>query len=303
MICILLSTYNGSDYLPILLNSLVAQDYPNIRIVIRDDGSTDETCDILSTYAEKYDHIEALYGPNVGANKSFYMLLDSIPREARYAAFCDQDDYWESDKVSRALKVISEQQEAEPALYCSRLTIADCDLKVILLSSPPTHGPSFENALVENIATGSTIVINREAVDLLAGHIPDMNQLEMYDWWIYQTISAFGTVMYDDQSRILSRQHSRNVVGLPFGIRRWRSKYNFIRSRNKSKISTQAREFSRIYHDDLSDSNRHLLDEFLTHVQDSKLPRRMKYALQGRVFRQRMTDNLLLKLRIILGKV
>ena len=303
MICILLSTYNGEEYLPTLLDILIGQDYPDIWILIRDDGSADGTCDILSAYADKHDHVDTILGPNIGVNRSFYELLARVGEEADYAAFCDQDDYWESDKVSRAIGMLSEQRAEGPIMYCSRLTIADDDLNAISFSSVPSRGPSFENALVENIATGSTIVLNRQAVDLLASHVPDIDKLEMYDWWIYQTISALGMVIYDDQSRILSRQHSENVVGLPFGLRRWKSKYKFIGSRNKSIISTQVEEFSRIYRDHLSDTNRHILDEFLAHVRDTKFLRRMKYSLQGNVFRQKISDDLLLKLRIVLGKV
>ena len=303
MICVLLSTYNGEDYLTTLLDSLLAQDYPDIKILIRDDGSTDRTRKILSDYAAEHGHIETIQGSNVGANRSFFELLASVPEGADYAAFCDQDDYWESDKLSRALGLLAEHRTDGPAMYFSRLTIADGDLNTLSLTAPPPRGPSFENALVENIATGATIVLNRAAVDLVAGHTPDIDKVEMYDWWIYQTVSALGTVLFDDQSRIKSRQHSRNVVGLPFGTRRWRSKYRFIGSRDKRKISTQAGEFSRIFQDRVSEEHRCLLDEFLAGVGESNILGRTRYAIRGRVHRQKTTDDLLLKLRIVLGLV
>lgn len=303
MICILLSTYNGGAYLPALLDSLVIQDRDDITIVIRDDGSTDDTVEIIHSYAEKYDHIKAQFGQNMGVNRSFFFLLDSITEETEFVAFCDQDDHWEADKISRAVDLLKERCHEGPAMYCSRLTISDEELHEISSTRLPPRGPSFGNALVENIATGATMVINREAVDLLTAHEPDLDQVVLYDWWIYQVISALGVVVFDDRSCILSRQHAGNVVGLPFGRRYWRSKARFIRNGERYLISTQVREFSRIFRDQLAGEDRQRLDGFLANVSAPDFISRWRYALSGNVFRQRHADDLFLRVRIMLGRI
>ena len=303
MICVLLSTFNGADYLPTLLDSLIGQDAPGVSIIIRDDGSTDGTVEVLNARAERHKAINITTGPNRGVNHSIFELLTMVPDDCRYTAFCDQDDFWEPDKISRAVAMLSAQPPDLPVMYCSRLTISDENLAPISLTPLPGRDPGFANALAENIATGATIMLNRPAVDILTSHIPDIDQLEMYDWWIYQTISALGRVIIDDQSRILSRQHADNVVGLPFGRRRLRSKYRFLTNPDKTAISTQAVEFSRVFSSVLSDPDRRTLDTYLDHILKAGLVRRIRYALRGEVYRQRLSDDLLLKLRIILGKV
>ncbi|MFC1499687.1 glycosyltransferase [Candidatus Zixiibacteriota bacterium] len=303
MINVLLSTYNGTHYLPTLLDSLIAQDHPDITISIRDDGSTDGTPDILSTYSQKHDHISFSAGSNIGVNHSFFALLTNVSEEAEYVAFCDQDDFWQIDKISRAVGILADRGIDGPVMYCSRLTIADEHLKTIRLSSPPLRGTSFNNALVENIATGATVVLNRDAVELLTGNNPDIDKLEMYDWWIYQVLSALGEVVYDDQSRIISRQHGGNVVGLSYGLNRLRSKLNNARTGETSVITTQVQEFSRLFRDSLSSEDREVIDQYLVTVTDGNILNRTKYALSGRVYRQNALDDMLLRLRIISGRI
>jgi glycosyltransferase involved in cell wall biosynthesis len=303
VICILLSTFNGAEYLPTLLDSLLAQDALDLRIAVRDDGSTDATVEVVLSWADRHAEVDLTTGPNLGASRSFFELLTSVPDDCRYVAFCDQDDRWEPDKVSRAAEMLSARPPDRPAMYCSRLTIGDRNLTPLSLTPMPDRGPSFANALVENIATGATIMLNRPAVDLVTGHLPDIDALEMYDWWIYLTLSALGEVVFDGESRIVSRQHRRNVVGLPFGVRRLRSKARFITGGDRSSLSAQAGEFHRVFASSLSEEDRRTLETFLEHARRAGPWRRLRYARRGEVYRQRFSDDLLLRIRIALGRV
>jgi len=303
MISILLSTYNGRSWLPTLLESLIAQDRDDISIVIRDDGSTDDTAGIIGAFSEEHDSVEVRIGQNIGASRSFFTLLGSLPGGTEYTAFCDQDDLWHADKISRAVSLLDEHRGAGPAMYCSRLTIADETLNEISTTRPPRREPSLANALVENIATGATMVINREAADLLIANETDLDRVVMYDWWIYLAISALGRVIFDETPHIVSRQHRGNVVGLPFGRRYWRSKARFLGRGDRHPITRQADEFDRVFGEQLSAADRQRLEEFLD-ISGSRNPlRRSSYALSGNVFRQRPLDDLFLKIRIMLGQV
>ena len=71
---ILLSTYNGEAFLKQQLDSLQAQNYKNIEIYIRDDGSTDNTIEIIKSYEERYENFRILFGNNIGATNSFFQL-------------------------------------------------------------------------------------------------------------------------------------------------------------------------------------------------------------------------------------
>src|SRR3954471_12353867 len=103
LVAILLSSYNGERFLGEQLDSLLGQTHRNLRILVRDDGSTDGTAALLRRYAERHPSIEVTFGANLRHIASFFWLLDHAPAEAAYIAFCDQDDVWEADKIARGV--------------------------------------------------------------------------------------------------------------------------------------------------------------------------------------------------------
>jgi len=207
---VLLSTYNGRRYLPELLGSIFQQCDVSVEVLARDDGSTDGTWEFLE--AQRQTAALTTYrGPHLGVVGSFFWLLRHSSPDADYIALADQDDVWLPDKLARAVALLHPADSTLPAMYCSRLTLVDADLRVLALSEGAPRGPSFENSLVQNIAPGCTMVLNRAALAELLRGFPEAATL--HDWWIYQVIAGMGRVVYDDESRILYRQHSGNVVG------------------------------------------------------------------------------------------
>jgi glycosyltransferase involved in cell wall biosynthesis len=212
---ILLSTYNGERYLRPLLDSLGSQAYPDLSILIRDDGSTDNTLPLLKECASGSPNIEIVQGEHLGFVQSFFTLLAFASPTAKYFALCDQDDVWQPDKISRAIELLSACPPHLPALYCSRLALVDENLKPLRLSEMPTKGLSFRNALVENHVVGCTSLFNQSALQLLT---PLPSACVSHDWWIYLVASAFGAVVYDPEPRILYRQHAHNVFGISSSV-------------------------------------------------------------------------------------
>ena len=94
---ILLSTYNGEKYLKEQLDSIFSQSYKNFEIITRDDGSNDETINILKSYNIKILDTDK----NLGAKLSFSTLLNYSVKntDADYFMFCDQDDIWKNDMI------------------------------------------------------------------------------------------------------------------------------------------------------------------------------------------------------------
>ena len=70
-----MSTYNGEEFIREQLDSVLAQNYPDVDILVRDDGSCDDTYVILKEYEEIHPNIRAYQGKNIGVNKSFFDLL------------------------------------------------------------------------------------------------------------------------------------------------------------------------------------------------------------------------------------
>lgn len=131
-VTILISTYNGYKYLEEQYNSLINQKYPNIEIIFRDDGSTDDSIGIIENYCQ-HCNVSLLLGANCGARNSFLCLISQSSVDSSYYAFCDQDDVWESDKLSRAVEQLSKLPEDIPAMYSPKPPnhLGQLDLKLI----------------------------------------------------------------------------------------------------------------------------------------------------------------------------
>lgn len=208
---VLMSTYNGEKYLREQLESILGQTYPCIKVLIRDDGSTDGTVEILKEYKRKYNNVTYYKEENIGVIQSFLKLLRDSDDCVEYYAFADQDDVWLPEKISRAVQMIEEKHSEKPVLYCSDTYITDEKLNIIKKEDKNPR-PSFGNALVQNVCTGCTAVMNRELRDIINETRPV--DIVMYDWWFYLSATLYGEVIYDQDAYIYYRQHENNEWGV-----------------------------------------------------------------------------------------
>lgn len=301
LVQVLLSTYNGQRYLPQLLESLTLQGYSNVHILVRDDGSSDGTVTMLR---RNYSHLNmsVLEDTNIGPTASFLELIRLSSPEADFYALCDQDDYWKRDKIARAVEKLSTQPQDVPAMYCSRLTITNDELEVLGHTPVLSRTPTFKNALLENIAAGCTTVLNKAARELLNSQAPEVRNLNMHDWWIYQVVSAFGTVVYDPQPTILYRQHQANSVGAKHGaMLRWLGRWQrFASAGLQQNVFKQAEELYKTYGALLPYENERALHTFLS--SRKTLWGRVGYAATGEAYRQNHIDQLAFKILYLTGR-
>ena len=294
---VLLSTYNGEKYLVEQIESILAQKYSNLDLLIRDDSSTDSTLSILEKYANS-PRVKIVKEKNRGVPQCFFRLLEIASPQADYFAFCDQDDVWLNDKITRAIAFLEEILDDIPSMYCSRLNLVDENLNFLGTSFLPKQEPSFKNAIVSNMATGCTVVINKRTRELILKQTPRIKT--MHDRWIYQVVSALGKVVVDRESRILYRQHQTNSVGMSHNLlNRWLRRINQLTDKDSKyrSMTTHAQELLAIYGDMLSEDNFKILSKFI--YSRKTIVARLKYALQGEVRCQSLFDDLALRLLII----
>lgn len=215
LVAILLCTYNGAQFLEEQLDSLEAQTHQNWVVIASDDGSTDNTPEILRQYQSKWPagKLTIRSGPQKGFCQNFLSLACDPNIRADYYAFCDQDDVWLPAKLEVALSNISANQSTEvPHLYCGRTKYVTKNLKPCGMSPLFVFPPSFRNALVQSIAGGNTMVFNQPAKKLIEKVGPV--DVPSHDWWLYQLISGVeGVVFYDRMPYLLYRQHEFALVG------------------------------------------------------------------------------------------
>jgi len=214
-VAILLCTYNGASHLQAQLDSIAKQTHKNWVIYASDDGSTDNTKDILAEFSAIHaeNRVELYDGPKKGFARNFYSLLSRKEVVADYYAFCDQDDIWDSDKLETAIEYMSRIDSRKAVLVCGRTRYVNNELKQIGHSPLFKKSPSFKNALVQSIAGGNTMLINNRARYLIC-KVSEDKEIVSHDWMCYLIVSAVGGVVYyDPVPHIGYRQHGSNLVG------------------------------------------------------------------------------------------
>lgn len=204
-----MSTYNGEAYLEEQITSIISQQNVRIHLLVRDDGSTDGTLNILEKYQDK-GLLKFYRGCNIGAAKSFMDLLFKAD-EYMYYAFADQDDLWLKDKIYRAVSKL-DCIKSSPAFYNSRAIVVDKNLNKTGIEYGTLKVYNLQTQICRSSVIGCTMVINNELLQIIKMYKPE--RLCMHDQWIAILCKAYdGIEIKDHESRILYRQHSNNVVG------------------------------------------------------------------------------------------
>ena len=274
---ILMATYQGAAFLEAQINSILEQSYTDWRLLIGDDGSSDDTLKIISTFIEKDPRITLIPKKSnettpLGAIGNFSRLMSEAT--APYIMFCDQDDVWFSDKIEKTLEQMHalEKQygQSKPLLIHTDLYVVDEDLDPIspslwrYASLLSRRYLSLNRLLAQNVVTGCTMMLNRPLLDL-AQPIPV--GVCMHDWWIALVAVAFGHMGCVQEPTMDYRQHGQNSVGAkPYGF--WSGIKKLLKERKSTKPkirdnrSIQAKLFLERYRDRLDPTKREMLEAF-----------------------------------------
>lgn len=303
-VAILLCTFNGARFLPQQLASIEAQEFTDWRVFASDDGSQDATLSMLQDFQKKHGaekvHIRA--GPRRGFVANFLSLVCDPAVQGGCYAFCDQDDIWLPDKLSRARRFLMNAAADKPAMYCSRTRLIDESGADIALSPLFKKAPSFRNALAQSIAGGCTMVLNEAARRLLMRAGADV-VCASHDWWIYLAVTAVGgAVCYDAVPSICYRKHPHNVVGenRTFGAQLTRARMLW-RGRLKSWTDWNVAALERI-EGDMTEENRKIFTLFRSSRKQAVVPRLRGLRRTG-IHRQTLLGNIGLAAAALVGKI
>ena len=304
LVAILLCTYNGARFLAEQLDSLESQAHQNWVVIASDDGSTDQTLEILRQYQAKWPSgkLTIRSGPQKGFCQNFLSLACDPNIRADYYAFCDQDDVWLPEKLTVALENVATNQQTDvPYLYCGRTKYVNEKLKPCGMSPLFVFPPSFRNALVQSIAGGNTMVFNQTAKSLLEKVGPV--DVPSHDWWAYLLVtSRGGNVYYEKNSYILYRQHPKSLVGqnktlfsqLRRLIKLLRGRFKVWNSKNITSL-----EKTKAY---MSEASREIFSLYRL-MREANLKDRLRLMQVCGVYRQTKSQTALLFLVIIFKKL
>lgn len=235
-VAVLMSTYNGENFVEEQILSILSQKNVVLSLFIRDDGSTDNTIEILKKI--KSSQIKMIYqGENLGYGKSFFELVKKVPQNFDYYAFSDQDDYWDSRKMFNAIVKLEGMSEKRK-LYFSNLNIVDNDLNFIEEKNFKNMTISLGSAFVRNRTAGCTYVFNKKLLETAKSFpVEKFSKRVEHDAIIYKIcLATNGGVYYDNNSFIKYRQHDHNVTGTNQGVKKRIKKELFEQFNYKNKL-------------------------------------------------------------------
>lgn len=214
---IALATYNGSRFLRPLLESLESQQQVSVRIVASDDGSMDDTLDVLRRPEATVPVVIVPGKPCGNILRNFENAIQAT--DAPYVALSDQDDVWDPRKLELLLarvRAIEESRgEQTPVLVFCDLEIVNRDLRVVSASFfestlKSSRASLFRDFVLSNHVPGCAMLMNRALIDLA---LP-FPEVDIHDHWLIEVAALFGAVEYVDQALIKYRQHGSNNIGL-----------------------------------------------------------------------------------------
>lgn len=220
-IAILMSTYNGAQFIKEQLNSVINQEYTEWQLFIRDDGSSDATINIVLDYLDKDKRINLIDSSNpqnIGVKKSFLKLLNLV--DSDIYMFCDQDDIWLPTKIGDTLQKFQniESSTKQPTLVHTDLTVVDYKGKVIIENLKRKNiNDDFQRLILSNDVTGCTVMINKALRNICLADKTDF--FVMHDWWLALIASSLGNIGYLTKSTIFYRQHGSNEMGANYNLK------------------------------------------------------------------------------------
>lgn len=220
MFHVLMSTYNGENYLEQQLASIFEQrDAGELFLHVRDDGSCDSTLAILKKYQQQGYPLSIYQGENVGPAGSFWELVREIDIEpGDHAAFADQDDVWMPDKLKRALQAIAEVAGADaisasvPVVYCANVERVDTQLASLGKEHETPPQVTLQAQLTCGIAPGCSMVMNDAMMKVLKQ--VDFPVMPMHDTMVLLTGFCIGRVIYEQEPVLYYRQHESNAEAM-----------------------------------------------------------------------------------------
>jgi glycosyltransferase involved in cell wall biosynthesis len=215
-VSVLLSTYNGTRWLPELIASIEAQTHTRWQVLVRDDGSSDATTDLIESWAHASERVRFdAQRTHMGPSGSFMSLLNAV--DTPYFAFCDQDDVWHPDRLEVGLSRLSgSDPQVDEIAVATGVDLVDERLSPISsrTSRHTLHGTSVSIGpmLLNNIAIGATMLgsaaLARSAVRLAADH-----EVAMHDWWCALVATSRGSMLFEPRSTLQWRRHQATVTG------------------------------------------------------------------------------------------
>lgn len=296
-VAVLMSTYNGANYIEEQIESILKQKGVIQYLYIRDDGSSDKTVDILRQY-ETHERIYITEGNNIGYAYSFLKLLMNCG-EYDYYCFADQDDIWKPEKLINAVTALEEVATGNK-FYCSSMTVVDENLKFQYINEFKKLKLSLGSSMIRQRIAGCTMVFDRSLKNLLVKckSIQDDQLIITHDLLVYTVCCMTGgTPVFANNPDILYRRHSNTVTSYGKGFINRICSYLKVFSVDKNRKYKEIKYLENIFREDICESEKELIYDFLNYK--NSFYNTLKLVLNKEVNSNILLLNLIAKIAIL----
>lgn len=203
-VSVIIPTYNSARYLSEAIDSVLAQSFKDFEILVIDDGSTDETQEVLRRYQSR---VHCVRQPNSGVAIARNRGIEQS--RGHYISFLDADDTWTASKLERQLAALVESKHHR--ICYSAFTVVRSDLTPIGVTRSRRQGDALEDLLLRGnvVATPSTVMAERALFIAAGGFDPALSQCADWDMWV--RLAALSDFLYLDEPLVNYRQHGGNM--------------------------------------------------------------------------------------------
>jgi len=209
VVSVIMCTYNGALYVKEQLDSILAQTYPSLEVIIADDASTDDTWPILQAYLQKDNRIKIFRNEtNVGFNVNFSQACEKASGD--FIAIADQDDIWEPQKIAVLVEAIKESREIM-LVHCISARFEEKGkphLRSLRLLNY-FNGNDVRYFMLSNYVSGHNMLFRKELLKASLPFPPNM----YYDWWLVVYACVLGRVKAVEKILVWHRMHQQNATG------------------------------------------------------------------------------------------
>ena len=208
LISVIMAVYNGEEYLRSSLDSILSQTYPNLEVIVVNDGSTDSSATILVSYGNKIRIInQSNSGQGIARNRGAEVA------KGYYFAFLDSDDVWDRDKLVCQVALFSKFPEAV-GVYCDYRRIdqnGDTMGRTAALWSPRASGQILKFLILGNLIGPPGVVMVTKKRFLEAGGFGEQVSRNGEDYALWLTLATLGPIIYSPETLVSYRVHDSQV--------------------------------------------------------------------------------------------
>lgn len=216
---VVLCTFNGARYLPFLLESLATQHELPTELIVSDDGSIDNTCQLIANFSQHAPFPVRLLQNETRLGAATNFIATARRARGDWIAFCDQDDVWHPHKLA-AMHAASEQRPDASAIFCNaNLVNAQGQALGRSLWEHVRYTPAAQKKLAAGhawdilvkhpVVCGAGLMIHTRVRE----HLSPIADAWMHDAWAALIAAALGPLVDIPAPLFDYRQHDDNLIG------------------------------------------------------------------------------------------